>query len=104
MAALSLLLVTRFCDGEFYIHRARERTIRENTRFSFQTRPTDPAVPARPILHERAKARRAERLAFEASQRGGCWADVRILNGRAVIEDVYVEGESIRTLSRAPLQ
>ncbi len=77
MAVLSLLLVTRFCDGEFYIHRARDRTISENTRFSFQTRPTDPAVPARPILHERGKG------AARGTACIRCFATGRLLGGCA---------------------
>ncbi|MDZ8118411.1 GDYXXLXY domain-containing protein [Pontiella agarivorans] len=61
-------------------------------------------LPFNRFYMEEDKAPRAERIAADASRRGDCWVDVRILNGRAVIEDVYVEGESIRSLSRAPRQ
>lgn len=61
-------------------------------------------IPFNRFYMEEEKAPRAEIIAAEASRRGDCWVDVRILNGRAVIEDVYVEGESIRRLSSAPPQ
>mgnify|MGYP001153886035 CR=1 FL=1 len=57
-------------------------------------------IPFDRFYMEEGKAPRAEKLAIDAARKGDCWVDVRILNGRAVIEDVYVEGESIRALSR----
>lgn len=57
-------------------------------------------IPFDRFYMEEGKAPRAEKLAIDAARKGDCWVDVRILNGKAVIEDVYVEGESIRVLSR----
>lgn len=61
-------------------------------------------IPFDRFYMEESKAPRAEKIAIDASRRGDCWVDVRILNGRAVIEDVYIEGESIRELSSVPRQ
>jgi uncharacterized membrane-anchored protein len=48
---------------------------------------------------DEAKAPRAERLAREATSNTNCWVNVRILNGKAVIEDVFAEGQSLRVLA-----
>ena len=47
---------------------------------------------------DEAKAPRAEKMTREATRTTNCWASVRILNGKAVIEDVYAEGQSLREL------
>ena len=48
---------------------------------------------------DEAKAPRAETLARESTRQTNCWANVRILNGDAVLEDVYAEGQSLRQLA-----
>lgn len=48
---------------------------------------------------EETKAPRAEKLAREATRNTNCWANVRILYGEAVIEDVFAEGQSLRDLA-----
>jgi len=56
-------------------------------------------IPCNRFYMDEAKAPRAERLARNATQSRNCWVDVRILNGKAVIEDVYAEGQSLRVLA-----
>ena len=48
---------------------------------------------------DEAKAPRAEQVTRSATRTTNCWASVRILNGRAVIEDVFAEGQSLRDLA-----
>ncbi|VGO18402.1 GDYXXLXY domain-containing protein [Pontiella sulfatireligans] len=48
---------------------------------------------------DEAKAPRAEVLAREATRNTNCWASVRILAGKAVIEDVFAKGQSLRDLA-----
>ncbi|MEI6891812.1 MAG: GDYXXLXY domain-containing protein [Pontiella sp.] len=48
---------------------------------------------------DEAKAPRAERLAQDATRNSTCWANVRILEGKAIIEDVFAEGISLRKLA-----
>jgi uncharacterized membrane-anchored protein len=48
---------------------------------------------------DEAKAPRAERMVRDAARSTNCWVNVRILNGKAAIEDVMVEGQSIRELA-----
>jgi uncharacterized membrane-anchored protein len=48
---------------------------------------------------DEAKAPRAERLVRDATRTTNCWANVRVLNGKAVIEDVFAEGQSLRVLT-----
>ena len=48
---------------------------------------------------DEAKAPRAERMARDAGRTTNCWAEVRILDGRAVIDDVYIQGRSLRVLA-----
>jgi uncharacterized membrane-anchored protein len=47
---------------------------------------------------DEAKAPRAEAVARNATRNTNCWAEVRILHGKAVIEDVFAEGQSLRKL------
>lgn len=48
---------------------------------------------------DEAKAPRAETAVREATRSTNCWAEVRILSGRAVIDDVYVCGQSLRVVA-----
>ena len=48
---------------------------------------------------EESKAPRAEILARDAAREGDCWAEVRIYKGKAVIEDVLVNGVSLAVLA-----
>ncbi len=56
-------------------------------------------IPFNRFYMDEAKAPRAERLARRATRDTNCWAEVRILDGQAVIEDVYAEGQSLRALA-----
>lgn len=51
---------------------------------------------------EEKKAPRAETLVREGTRTTNCWATVRILNGAALIENVYVAGTPIRELAVQP--
>ncbi len=57
------------------------------------------AYPFNRFYMDETKAPRAEKLAREATRSTNCWANVRILNGNAVIEDVFAEGKSLRELA-----
>jgi uncharacterized membrane-anchored protein len=48
---------------------------------------------------DEAKAPRAEILAREATLATNCWAEVRILEGKALLEDVMAGGQSLRELA-----
>ncbi len=56
-------------------------------------------IPFNRFYMDEAKAPRAEIITREASRDKTCWVEVRILNGSAVIEDVVVEGQSLRDLA-----
>lgn len=56
-------------------------------------------IPFDRFYMDEAKAPRAEVIARESSRDKTCWVEVRILNGSAVIEDVVVEGLSLRELA-----
>jgi uncharacterized membrane-anchored protein len=56
-------------------------------------------IPFTRFYMDEAKAPRAEILAREATRNEDCWVEVRILNGKAVIEDVIAEGRSLRDLA-----
>jgi len=56
-------------------------------------------IPFDRFYMDEAKAPRAEVLAREATRNTDCWAEVRILDGKAVIEDVFAEGQSLRDLA-----
>ncbi|MGB0413684.1 MAG: hypothetical protein ACPGJU_04495, partial [Coraliomargarita sp.] len=56
-------------------------------------------IPFDRFYMDEAKAPRAEIIARESSRDKTCWVEVRILNGSAVIEDVVVEGLSLRELA-----
>ena len=49
---------------------------------------------------DETKAPLAEIRAREATRNEDCWVAVRILNGRAVIEDVIAEGQSLSDLAK----
>jgi len=48
---------------------------------------------------DEAKAPRAETAVREATRSTNCWTVVRILKGKAVIDDVYVCGQSLRLVA-----
>lgn len=56
-------------------------------------------LPFNRFYMDEAKAPRAEILAREATLTADCWAEVRILEGKAVLEDVMVGGQSLRELA-----
>lgn len=56
-------------------------------------------IPFDRYYMDETKAPRAEVLARDATRSTNCWAEVRILEGKAVIEDVYAEGQSLRVLA-----
>jgi uncharacterized membrane-anchored protein len=56
-------------------------------------------IPFDRYYMEETKAPRAETLTREATRNTNCWVNVRILNGKAVIEDVFAEGQSLRVLA-----
>ena len=56
-------------------------------------------IPFGRYYMDEAKAPRAERLTREATRSTNCWVNVRILKGKAVIEDVFAEGQSLRELT-----
>ncbi len=56
-------------------------------------------IPFDRFYMDEAKAPRAEKLAREATRNTNCWVEVRILNGKAVIEDVFAGGQSLRDLA-----
>jgi uncharacterized membrane-anchored protein len=56
-------------------------------------------MPFNRFYMDEEKAPRAEIIAREATRNTNCWASVRLLNGKTVIEDVLIEGQSIRDLA-----
>jgi len=56
-------------------------------------------IPCNRFYMDEAKAPRAERLARDATRSHKCWVEVRILDGKAVIEDVFAGGQSLRILA-----
>lgn len=55
-------------------------------------------MPFTRFYMDEAKAPRAEKLARTATRNKDCWVEARVLNGKAVIEDVFAEGQSLRVL------
>jgi hypothetical protein len=60
------------------------------------------ALPFNRFYMEESKAPHAETLVREGTRNTNCWATVRILNGAALIENVYVAGTPIRELAVQP--
>jgi uncharacterized membrane-anchored protein len=58
------------------------------------------AMPFNRFYMDETKAPLAEKAVWDAARATNCFAAVRVLNGRAVIEDVIVHGQSIRALKR----
>ena len=56
-------------------------------------------IPFDRFYMDEAKAPRAERIVRNSTRSTNCWVNVRILDGKAVIEDVFAEGQSIRDLA-----
>ena len=57
------------------------------------------ALPFDRYYMDEAKAPRAEAAVRDATRSTNCWAEVRILRGKAVIEDVVACGQSLRTIA-----
>ncbi len=56
-------------------------------------------IPFDRFYMDEAKAPRAEAAVRDATRSTNCWATVRILNGRAVVEDVVAKGQSLRDIA-----
>ena len=56
-------------------------------------------IPFDRYYMDEAKAPRAEQAVREATRSTNCWATVRILHGKAVVEDVFAKGQSLRDLA-----
>lgn len=56
-------------------------------------------IPFDRFYMDESKAPRAERIAQDAARATNCWVNVRIYKGKAVIEDVFVQGESLQDLA-----
>ena len=56
-------------------------------------------IPFDRFYMDESKAPRAEVLVRESTRSTNCWVNVRILEGKAVIEDVFAEGQSLRDLA-----
>jgi uncharacterized membrane-anchored protein len=57
------------------------------------------ALPFDRYYMDEAKAPRAEQAVRDATRSTNCWATVRILSGKAVVEDVFAQGQSLRMLT-----
>ena len=56
-------------------------------------------IPFDRYYMDEAKAPRAERLVWEGTRGTNCWVEVRVLDGKAAIEEVFVEGLPLRDLA-----
>lgn len=56
-------------------------------------------MPFNRFYMDEAKAPRAEAATRDASRGTNCWAIVRVLNGRSVVEDVIAMGQSLRDIA-----
>ena len=56
-------------------------------------------IPFNRYYMDEAKAPRAEQAVRDATRSTNCWVNVRILEGQAVVEDVFAKGQSLRDLS-----
>ena len=56
-------------------------------------------LPFNRYYMDEAKAPRAEQAVRDATRSTNCWVNVRILDGKAVVEDVFAKGQSLRDLS-----
>jgi uncharacterized membrane-anchored protein len=83
-------LRTRYTGYRSQWNRETKKSIHKGIRFDF---------PFDRFYMEESKAPRAEKLARDATRNTNCWANVRILDGKAVIEDVFAEGQSLRILA-----
>ena len=83
-------LKTRYTGRRIEWNRETEKRIYKGLRLD---------LPFDRFYMEEAKAPRAEALARDAMRSGDCWAAVRILDGKAVIEDVFAQGERLRDLA-----
>ena len=56
-------------------------------------------IPFDRFYMDEAKAPRAERMVRDSTQTTNCWVNIRLLNGKAAIEDVFAEGKSLKDLT-----
>jgi uncharacterized membrane-anchored protein len=56
-------------------------------------------IPFDRFYMDEAKAPRAEQIARQSANTTNCWVNVRIYKGKAVIEDVFAEGQSLKILA-----
>jgi uncharacterized membrane-anchored protein len=85
-------------------HYLKSRCLGKQTRWNSETKEREHLgiqvdLPFNRFYMDEAKAPRAEILARDAVRSTNCWANVRILNGKAVIEDVFAAGQSLRELA-----
>ncbi len=80
-------------DGHYLKTRYRGRSWNQNNK-AFRI-----DLPFDRYYMDEAKAPRAEILVRESTRSTNCWANVRILEGKALIEDVFAEGQSLRDLA-----
>ena len=83
-------LKTRYMGIRSDWDRAIDQRIHKGLRFD---------LPFDRFYMEETKAPRAEDLARDATRTTNCWAEVRVLEGTAVLEDVMVAGRSISILA-----
>ncbi len=85
-------LKTRYRGDHFVYDQTAKTSVRKGLRVE---------MPFDRFYMDEAKAPRAEQAVRDATRVTNCWAEVRILDGKAVIEDVFAEGRSIRALAAA---
>lgn len=56
-------------------------------------------IPFDRYYMDEAKAPRAEQIARQSTNTTNCWVNVRIYQGKAVIDDVFAEGQSLNILA-----
>lgn len=83
-------LKTRYRGDHFVYDQTTKTSIRKGLRVE---------LPFDRFYMDEAKAPLAEQAVGDATRVTNCWAAVRILDGKAVIEDVFAEGRSIRALA-----
>lgn len=88
--ASGAFLKTRYLGDSFEWDTGTDKSVRKGFRI---------AIPFDCYYMDEAKAPRAEQDVREATRSTNCWATVRILNGKAVVEDVFAQGQSLRDLT-----
>ena len=87
-------LKLQFAGKRTRYHQETKKHIYEGLRFK---------LPFNRFYMDEAKAPVAETIVREGTRNTNCWANVRVLDGVGLIEDVMVEGISIRELSKQRL-